>query len=337
MGETNHDAIFARVQKLFERMHQNQKLQKLAKENGMDVKNNAELTDDTINNLAVSIIALSLAKDANDPRYGKLVNTGLQKRSLKIEIINDYKDEANRLIGEYNNGNFQEMTKGCDVDSADVYINEAVDTSLSKPVFVVLEGSNDPISLAIKMYTKSRFSHVMLAFDLELNDLYGFDTSFRRDPETGNRHGFHRETFRSTYSNKDITVYAAYVSNDSYSKMKEYVESFKNTKKSGKYDWSIILNCLLNIDKKYTKSEYTQVCSTFVDAIFKQINVNLTGKQIPSPKDLGIAISDRKPEFKLLYDGIGSDYNPKSLKSKLRSFTKTKYSKQLDATENFQD
>lgn len=108
MGETNHDAIFARVQKLFERMHQNQKLQKLAKENGMDVKNNAELTDDTINNLAVSIIALSLAKDANDPRYGKLVNTGLQKRSLKIEIINDYKDEANRLIGEYNNGNFQE-------------------------------------------------------------------------------------------------------------------------------------------------------------------------------------------------------------------------------------
>jgi uncharacterized protein YihD (DUF1040 family) len=103
MGETNHDAIFARVQKLFERMHQNQKLQKLAKENGMDVKNNAELTDDTINNLAVSIIALSLAKDANDPRYGKLVNTGLQKRSLKIEIINDYKDEANRLIGEYNN------------------------------------------------------------------------------------------------------------------------------------------------------------------------------------------------------------------------------------------
>lgn len=114
MGETNHDAIFARVQKLFERMHQNQKLQKLAKENGMDVKNNAELTDDTINNLAVSIIALSLAKDANDPRYGKLVNTGLQKRSLKIEIINDYKDEANRLIGEYNNGNFQEMTKGCD-------------------------------------------------------------------------------------------------------------------------------------------------------------------------------------------------------------------------------
>ena len=170
----------------------------------------------------------------------------------------------------------------------------------------------------------------MLAFDLELNDLYGFDTTFKRDPETGNRHGFHRETFTKTYSNKDITVYATYVSNDSYTKMKNFVESFKTTKKSNRYDWSIIMNCLLNIDKKFTKSEYTQVCSTFVDAIFKQINVNLTGKTIPSPKDLSVAISERKPEFKLLYDGIGSGYNPKALKAKLRSFVKTKYSKQLD-------
>lgn len=107
MSENNHDAIFSRVQRLFEKMHQNQKLQELAQANGMDVKNSTKLTDDTLNNVAVAVIALSLAKEANDPRYGKLVNTGLQKRSLKSEIINDYKNEANRLIDEYQNKNFQ--------------------------------------------------------------------------------------------------------------------------------------------------------------------------------------------------------------------------------------
>jgi len=47
-----------------------------------------------------------LAKEANDPRYKKLVNTGLQKRSLKLEIINDYKKEANDIIKDYSSGNF---------------------------------------------------------------------------------------------------------------------------------------------------------------------------------------------------------------------------------------
>lgn len=107
MGEHNYDVIFSRVKTLFDKMHQNQKLQELAQANGMDVKNTIKLTDDTINNVAVSVIALSLAKEANDPRYGKLVNTGLQKRSLKSEIINDYKNEANRLIEAYQSGNFQ--------------------------------------------------------------------------------------------------------------------------------------------------------------------------------------------------------------------------------------
>mgnify|MGYP002622108105 FL=1 len=210
------------------------------------------------------------------------------------------------------------------------YFVESVDPTASKPIYVLLVEGDAPISFAIKMYTNCRFSHAMVSFDLDMQELYGFGIRFKNDIETGNRHGFHRENFTKSYANKNITVYAAYVSNDTYEKMKEYVEEFKHDKNSGKYDWSIILNCLLKIDKKITKSEYTQVCSTFVDAIFKQINVDLTGKEIPSPKDLSVAISERKPEFKLLYDGIGAEYDPRKLKSKLKSFVKAKYSRNVD-------
>jgi hypothetical protein len=87
-------------------MHQNQKLQQLAEQNNLDIKNTIKLTDDNMMNVAVTLVALSLAKEANDPRYKKLVNTGLQKRSLKLEIINDYKKEANDIIKDYSSGNF---------------------------------------------------------------------------------------------------------------------------------------------------------------------------------------------------------------------------------------
>ena len=107
MDESTRESILTRVGQLFDKMHQNQQLQQLASANGMDIKNSVHLTDDTIDNYVTSAVALVIAKQSNDPRYAKLVNTGLEKRSLKIEIINDYKTQANELINEYRSGNFQ--------------------------------------------------------------------------------------------------------------------------------------------------------------------------------------------------------------------------------------
>ena len=82
-------------------MEENERLQKLAKANGLDVKNTIELTEDTKNNLAVSIVSLLLAKRENDVRYKTLSRVGLQKRTLKTEIVNAYKDKAMELISRY--------------------------------------------------------------------------------------------------------------------------------------------------------------------------------------------------------------------------------------------
>jgi len=106
MDNTNNisdDIIFSKVKTLMGRLKENQQLQKLAEENGIDVKNTVKLTDDTINNIAVSVIALLLAQRSGDPRYVKLVQTGIQKRSLKTDIINTYKNQANQLINQYKN------------------------------------------------------------------------------------------------------------------------------------------------------------------------------------------------------------------------------------------
>ena len=98
------EEIFSKVGELLNKLKSNQQLQELAEKNGLEVKNTVKLTDDTINNVAISVVSLLLAKRENDPRYQKLVNTGIQKRSLKTEIINTYKNQANQLIERYKSG-----------------------------------------------------------------------------------------------------------------------------------------------------------------------------------------------------------------------------------------
>lgn len=95
------EEIIIKVGDLFSRMEANERLQKLATDNGLDVKNAVTLTEDAKDNLAVTIVSLLLAKRNNDVRYTTLTKVGLQKRSIKTSIVNAYKDEAMELIKKY--------------------------------------------------------------------------------------------------------------------------------------------------------------------------------------------------------------------------------------------
>ena len=95
------EEIIEKVGDLFSRMEANERLQKLATDNGLDVKNTISLTEEAKNNLAVTIVSLLLAKRDNDVRYTTLVKVGLQKRSIKTAIVNSYKDQAIALIDRY--------------------------------------------------------------------------------------------------------------------------------------------------------------------------------------------------------------------------------------------
>ena len=103
------DDIFSKVGELMERLAKNQQLQNLAEQNGLDIKNTIKLTDDTVNNIAVSVIAMLLAKRDNDSRYNNLVQAGIQKRSIKTDIINTYKDQANQMINKYKDDKRNEL------------------------------------------------------------------------------------------------------------------------------------------------------------------------------------------------------------------------------------
>jgi hypothetical protein len=98
------EEIIKKVGDLFSKQEQDSKLYALAKMHGLDIKNNVELTEDTKDNLAVTIVSLLLAKRENDANYNELVRVGIQRKSLRSAIVNSYKDKALDLIKTYKSG-----------------------------------------------------------------------------------------------------------------------------------------------------------------------------------------------------------------------------------------
>lgn len=95
------EEIINKLDYLFSRMEANNRLKKLADENGLDIKNSIELTDEDKDNYAVTIVSLLLAKRNNDQEYQILKRVGLKRREVRTSIVNKYKNDAIDLIKKY--------------------------------------------------------------------------------------------------------------------------------------------------------------------------------------------------------------------------------------------
>ena len=102
-------SYYIKAKELLDKLDKNQKLQQLATANGLDVKNSVQLNESTKDNIATSVIALMLAKQSQDPRYEELVRYGISHRKTKIDIINDYKDQANQIIARAKSNDFNTL------------------------------------------------------------------------------------------------------------------------------------------------------------------------------------------------------------------------------------
>jgi hypothetical protein len=101
--ESLDDEMFAKIGEMLVHYRKQKELQDLAEKNGVQI-NGVRYTDDSIMNIVTSVVALMMARNEGDPRYHQLVEQGMRKRSLKVEIINSYKDRANEMINQYDHG-----------------------------------------------------------------------------------------------------------------------------------------------------------------------------------------------------------------------------------------
>ena len=130
MDYTQDTELYSKVTELMDKLEKNQQLQQLAYENGIDTKNTVKLTAATKENIAVSVVALLLAKRNGDSRYRDLVRYGMDHRKTKMDIINDYKTDANALITRYKNGERPNETVTITTISTDQPVEEFYDASI---------------------------------------------------------------------------------------------------------------------------------------------------------------------------------------------------------------
>lgn len=210
-------------------------------------------------------------------------------------------------------------------------VTESVDTKQNSLVMLCFSQGKSPIiSNAIKKATKSPFSHISIGFDTKLDPMYSFGGSIKYDTYSSETKGVRKEDIKGKhYTGIDVDVYGAYLPKDNVDRMKSICDDFVKNADKTDFDYSLLLKKLIRKDGSLPKDEYRQICSTFVNYLLKQVDVNVTDKNIPSPAELKDITDIRPNEFVKIYSGQAMDYNPSDANKQMKQFANRKDSKPI--------
>ena len=122
-----------------------------------------------------------------------------------------------------------------------------------KRIYIVLTHTGTILSKVIKEFTKDEFSHVSIALDIELKEMYSFGRLNPYNPFWG---GFVHEyidkgTFKKFYKTR-AKVYSLEVTEEQYRSIKSNIDQIKNNKEDYKLSYEKIKNILgFNIDHSF--------------------------------------------------------------------------------------
>lgn len=201
-----------------------------------------------------------------------------------------------------------------DIMEDDELMQEGAKKSTHTPVFLIFtQGKTPIISQGIKFVTGSNYSHASISFDPELNEVYSYNMR-------GENFGFVKENLNS-FKDNVISVMTFFAPNKIADRLKAKINDFENNKTT--FDLRIFLNKILHIDRKVSKNEYRQVCSTFVDTVLKSGDINITDDiNIPDPGQLYNHAKSMPNKIIEVYDGVATEYDGKKVKRKITSLFK---------------
>lgn len=171
-------------------------------------------------------------------------------------------------------------------------------------IYILLTYSGSALSKVINKYTKEPYSHVSIAFDEELKELYSFGRLRPRNPIFA---GFVREDIENgTYARFPQTTCALYsleINNIQYRRLMKELEKFK--KDGDKYGYNLI--GLVGVMVNYPiERKYNYFCSQFVSSLLNNSGIKLIDKNtaLISPRDFREC-----KELNLIYEGNLQNYN----------------------------
>lgn len=216
-------------------------------------------------------------------------------------------------------------------------VTESVDTSKYKPIFIVLMSGNSIISKSVQISTKSEMSHAGISFDANMDRIYSFAMFNRyRTEDSPKKSGFRIDSFfTDNHKNTTMTVYGGFLSESAFNKMQKFIEDNYIGKDDSVYSLGTIWKKFWKSDKaRHKPNDLHLVCSTFVDRVLKEAGIDITGKNLPSPKDLDDAMGSDMIHFERVFHGKPADYDSDDVLDRMDDFAEYSKTKNLIEKEN---
>ena len=175
-----------------------------------------------------------------------------------------------------------------------------------KKIYIVITHTGTTLSKIIKSYTKDEFSHVSIALDNELQEMYSFGRLHPYNPFWG---GFVHEyidkgTYKRFYKTK-AKVYSYEVTEEQYEKLKNNIKQIEINKED--YKFNIIGLFAVGFHKKIGK-EKSFYCAEFVKYVIEKANINMELPTIIKPEDFKNLEGSQE-----IYNGLLRKYNETKL------------------------
>lgn len=145
-----------------------------------------------------------------------------------------------------------------------------------KKIYIILAHTGTILSNIIRYWTKDEFSHVSIALDADLEEMYSFGRLNPYNPFWGSfvHEHINKGTFKR-FKNTTAEVYSLFVTDEQYEKARKTIEYFKNNKH--KYKFNVLGLACASINKKIIRKN-TFYCAEFVKHILKVIGVTEVNK-----------------------------------------------------------
>ena len=141
-----------------------------------------------------------------------------------------------------------------------------------KKIYVVLANPGALLSRIIRLYTGAEYSHVSIALDEDLNEMYSMGRKYSYIAFLGGvvKEGTNFGAFKRFYKTQ-ISVYEVEVTTEQYNKVVETIEYVKTHKDEYKFN---ILGLIYVLFNKKRQKEKTYYCAEFVRAVLKKANID---------------------------------------------------------------
>lgn len=173
-------------------------------------------------------------------------------------------------------------------------------------IYIVLTYTGTILSKIIKIYTGAEYSHVSLALDPNLKEMYSFGRLNPYNPFIGGfiKEGIDIGTF-NRFPRTKSSIYSLSVNRNQYDKIRNLIYKIKDNK--DKYSFNVIGLFANGLHIKRTK-ENSFYCAEFVKYLLDNAYIDLKLPELIKPNDF-----KNVKQLKLVYKGKLKDYSNKKM------------------------